>query len=94
MNAKVEALYDEGARRAQREEAKGPLHNESALMRQTEQLLANGFDSVSYRDTAMYERWEEDPYHYAKPDRSPSDDYNWTMIRRAFAGGTDNETSL
>jgi len=55
--------------------------------------LAEAFEH-GYRDAAMYERWEEDPYHYAKPDRSPSDDYNWTMIRRAFAGGTDNETSL
>lgn len=42
--------------------------------------LRQAFDA-GFHDAKRYERWEEDPYHYAKSDRSPSDDLNWKTIR-------------
>mmetsp|Transcript_82986 Transcript_82986/g.96982 ORF Transcript_82986/g.96982 Transcript_82986/m.96982 type:complete len:318 (+) Transcript_82986:71-1024(+) len=51
--------------------------------------LLEAFDA-GYNDARRYERWEEDPYHYAKSDRSPSDDFNWKNIRaNLFSKSTD-----
>ena len=39
-----------------------------------------------YNDARRYERWEEDPYHFAKADRSPSQEYSWKNARSALFG--------
>jgi hypothetical protein len=51
--------------------------------------LLRAFDA-GFHDGRRYERWEEDPYHYAKSDRSPGDDFNWKNIRAGlFSKKTD-----
>ena len=45
------------------------------------QAFENGF-----HDARRYERWEEDVYHYAKPDRSVGGDEDWKNIRVALFG--------
>lgn len=56
--------------------------------------LLQAFDA-GYHDARRYERWEEDPYHYAKADRSPGDDFNWKMIRGTLFGKkNDNQFEL
>jgi hypothetical protein len=51
--------------------------------------LMHAFDA-GFHDARRYERWEEDPYHYSKSDRSPSDDFNWRNIRAGlFSKNTD-----
>lgn len=42
--------------------------------------LMEAYD-VGYNDARRYERWEEDPYFYAKADRSPEDDFNMRSLR-------------
>lgn len=44
-----------------------------------------------YLDAKRYERWEEDPYYYAKPDRSSEDDFNWRSVRASIFGGRKGE---
>jgi hypothetical protein len=51
--------------------------------RKTELLEA--FDH-GFNDARRYERWEEDPYHFAKADRSPSSDYSWKNARATLFG--------
>ncbi|EKG06080.1 hypothetical protein TCSYLVIO_002839 [Trypanosoma cruzi] len=48
--------------------------------------LLEAYDA-GYNDARRYERWEEDPYHYAKADRSPSDDFNFRQLRANLFGG-------
>lgn len=61
--------------------------NVGAASRKEELLRA--YDA-GFHDARRYERWEEDPYHYAKSDRSPSDDFNWKNIRAGlFSKNTD-----
>ena len=52
-----------------------PAVRKDALSRAYE----NGFHAAR-----RYERWEEDSYMFAKPDRSPGDDKNWREIRKAL----------
>ena len=47
--------------------------------------LREAFDH-GYNDARRYERWEEDPYHFAKADRSPSQEYSWKNARAALFG--------
>eukprot|EP00796_Vickermania_ingenoplastis_P004284 gene4284-3100_t len=42
---------------------------------------------AGYLDALRYERWEEDPYFYAKADRSPNDDFNFRNMRASLFGG-------
>ncbi|CCW66800.1 unnamed protein product [Phytomonas sp. Hart1] len=42
---------------------------------------------AGYHDARRYERWEEDPYFFAKADRSPCDDFNFRTLRAGFFGG-------
>ena len=44
-----------------------------------------------FLDARRYERWEEDPYYYAKPDRSGEDDFNWRSMRASIFGGKKGE---
>ena len=44
-----------------------------------------------FLDAKRYERWEEDPYFYAKPDRSAADDFNWKSVRASVFGGRKGE---
>lgn len=39
---------------------------------------------AGFHDARRYERWEEDPYFFAKPDRSPSDDFNFKNMRASL----------
>lgn len=48
--------------------------------------LLQAYD-VGYNDARRYERWEEDPYYFAKADRSPSDDFNFRNLRANLFGG-------
>ncbi|EPY30644.1 hypothetical protein STCU_03965 [Strigomonas culicis] len=48
--------------------------------------LLQAYDA-GYYDARRYERWEEDPYYYAKADRSPSDDFNFRNLRAGLFGG-------
>lgn len=45
--------------------------------------LLEAYDA-GYFDAKRYERWEEDPYLFAKPDRSPSDDFNFRNLRASL----------
>lgn len=45
--------------------------------------LLDAFDA-GYHDARRYERWEEDPYFFAKADRSPSDDINFKNMRASL----------
>ena len=46
-------------------------------------VLRSAFDA-GFHDARRYERWEEDAYFYAKPDRSPSKEKNWSQFRASF----------
>lgn len=48
--------------------------------------LMEAYDA-GYHDARRYERWEEDPYFYAKADRSPGDDFNFRNLRANLFGG-------
>lgn len=52
----------------------------------TRQDLLDTFDA-GFSDAMRYERWEEDPYLFAKPDRSPSDDFNFRNLRASLFNG-------
>ncbi|KAH9600228.1 hypothetical protein LSM04_009283 [Trypanosoma melophagium] len=52
--------------------------------------LIEAYDA-GYNDARRYERWEEDPYHFAKADRSPSDDFNFRQLRANLFGGKSAE---
>jgi hypothetical protein len=59
-----------------------------------EDALRQAFDD-GYHDARRYERWEEDPYHYAKADRSPGEDTDWRDVRAAiFGDGSENKGGL
>ncbi|EPY28292.1 hypothetical protein AGDE_05709 [Angomonas deanei] len=47
--------------------------------------LIQAYDA-GYFDAKRYERWEEDPYFYAKADRSPNDDFSFTTLRAGLFG--------
>lgn len=47
--------------------------------------LRDAFDR-GFNDARRYERWVEDPYHFAKPDRSAGSDGDWREIRAAVFG--------
>jgi hypothetical protein len=49
------------------------------------EVLKKAFDD-GYFDARRYERWEEDPYHYSKTDRSPGGDTDWRDVRAAIFG--------
>lgn len=53
--------------------------------RRREDLL-DAYDA-GYYDAKRYERWVEDPYFYAKADRSPSDDFNFRNMRASIFNG-------
>lgn len=55
--------------------------------------LRAAFDA-GYHDAKRYERWEEDPYHYAKTDRSPSDDFNFKTLRAGLFGKKSDNYDL
>ncbi|EAN79361.1 uncharacterized protein TEOVI_000780200 [Trypanosoma equiperdum] len=48
--------------------------------------LLEAYDA-GYNDARRYERWEEDPYHFSKADRSPSDDFSFRQLRANLFGG-------
>lgn len=48
--------------------------------------LLEAYDA-GYHDARRYERWTEDPYFYAKSDRSPSDDFNFRNLRSSLFRG-------
>jgi hypothetical protein len=50
-------------------------------------VLRQAFDA-GFHDARRYERWEEDAYFYAKPDRSPTKDPNWRNFRAAMFGSS------
>jgi hypothetical protein len=49
------------------------------------EALRVAFDN-GFHDARRYERWQEDAYHFAKPDRSPGGDADWREIRAAVFG--------
>ncbi|KAG8348436.1 hypothetical protein ERJ75_000998000 [Trypanosoma vivax] len=48
--------------------------------------LLEAYDA-GYNDARRYERWEEDPYHFAKSDRSPNDEFSFRQLRANLFGG-------
>lgn len=52
----------------------------------SKEALLRAYDA-GYHDARRYERWEEDPYFYAKADRSPGDDFNVRHLRASLFGG-------
>lgn len=58
-----------------------------------EDALRQAFDD-GYHDARRYERWEEDPYHYSKPDRSPGEDNDWRDVRAAIFGENPENKGL
>ncbi|CCW61857.1 unnamed protein product [Phytomonas sp. EM1] len=54
--------------------------------RERREELLQAYDA-GYHDARRYERWEEDPYLFAKADRSPNDDFNFRTLRAGLFGG-------
>jgi len=52
--------------------------------------LLQAYDA-GYYDARRYERWEEDPYFFAKADRSPNDDFNMRTLRAGLFGKAAGE---
>ena len=52
----------------------------ATMRRRSEDLLRQSYEN-GFHDARRYERWEEDVYHFAKPDRAPSEDDDWRTIR-------------
>lgn len=48
--------------------------------------LLQAFD-FGFHDARRYERWEEDPYFFAKADRSPDDSFAFRNLRANLFGG-------
>lgn len=55
--------------------------------------LRQAFDD-GFHDARRYERWEEDPYHFVKPDRSTGGDEDWRTIRAAVFGAKKKPTDF
>jgi hypothetical protein len=55
------------------------------LFGDSKSALMKSFDA-GYHDARRFERWEEDPYLYAKPDRSPGGGTEWKSLRQAIFG--------
>ena len=50
-------------------------------------VLRSAYDA-GFHDARRYERWDEEAYFYAKPDRSPSKDKNWRNLRAGLFGSS------
>jgi hypothetical protein len=51
-------------------------------------VLLDAFEA-GFKDGRRYQRWEEDPYYFAKPDHSPGDNFNVVTLRAALFGASD-----